>query len=76
MAPSEIARAALEVFTLFCLTLGIALKPSKSEIGQRVNFLGLSGSFARKENSWKLDVSISPDKAKLRADEIRTHLKT
>ena len=73
MVPSEIALAALDFFTLFCHKLWITLEPSKSELGQRVTFIGLSGSFPRKENNWQLEVSLSREKALLWADDIRTH---
>ena len=76
MVPAELASAALQTFTLFCDKLGISLKLEKTELGQRVTFLGLSGAFPRKDNKWLLQVSLPAEKASKWATEILGHIKT
>ena len=75
MAPAELAPEALHVFTLFCTKLGITLKTQKSELGQTITFLGLSGSFPTKSNNWTLLVSPPPEKVEKWTGEIRSHIR-
>ena len=57
-----LGREALAAFNFFCTTLGIQLKEEKSEVGPRVVFLGLLGSFPCTENGWRLSISLTDDK--------------
>ena len=48
----------------FCDLLGIALKPSKTEWGADLAFLGTQGDFPRPDNNVTLTVSLRTDKAR------------
>ena len=73
--PASLAEKALSTFTSFCSKLGIQLKEAKSEFGQRVTFLGLSGSFPCRANNFTLEVSLPPDKAAKWSNEVKLHMK-
>ena len=75
LLPADLAQIALDVFTRFCSTLGFQLKPGKSEVGSRVTFLGLLGSFPAKTNSFKLGISLPEEKASHWAALIQEHIK-
>ena len=75
LLPSNLARKALSVFSSFCETLGITLKQGKSEVGPRITFLGLRGSFPSKANDFQLGISLPPEKAAKWATAIASLIK-
>ena len=52
--PAKLVERALATFKSFCFKLGIRLKQTKSEWGQKVTFLRLEGSFPCSANNFKL----------------------
>ena len=70
-----LGREALAAFTSFCTTLGIQLKEEKSEVGPRVVFLGLLGSFPCAENGWRLSISLTDDKRRKWSALLSSYLK-
>lgn len=70
IVPADMASAALRAFTHFCASLGISLKPGKSEAVRRVAFLGPAGFSPCRGNSWNLQVALPAEKAEVRAPPI------
>ena len=75
IVPASIADRALAAFTAFCTKLGIKLKVEKSEVGQKVTFLGLLGHFPCHENNFQLSVTLTPEKASKWVCEINGFIK-
>ena len=71
VVPAIIAKEALATFTAFCSKLGVKLKVEKSEVGQKVTFLGLLGHFPCRDNNFQLSVTLTPDKALKWVTEIK-----
>ena len=69
--PASISKQALHTLTAFCTKLGIKLKEEKSEVGQKVSFLGLLGHFPCQSNNFQLSVTLTPEKASKWVAEIR-----
>ena len=56
LAPGPLARRALDSPNAFCEILGIRPRPGKSDVGPRVNFLGIRGSSPCAANGVKLQI--------------------
>ena len=69
-----LGRKALEIFSKFCQLLGISLKASKSQVGDKVVFLRLEGSFPSPQNSMQISVRLTPDKASKWIDTLKLFL--
>ena len=61
---AQLGPDALRIFTRFCSALGITLKLGKSQVGGRIVFLGLLGSFPCAGNRHKLEISLPAEKRK------------
>ena len=76
LLPATLARQGLITFTSWCEMMGIGLKVKKSEVGPKITFLGLQGFSPSHHNGWKLQVSLTPEKASKWTAIIRGHLKS
>ena len=72
---AQLGEEALRIFTRFCSVLGITLKPGKSQVGGRIVFLGLLGSFPCTANRYKLEISLPADKRKSWSQLLASFLK-
>ena len=63
LVPSEVSDHALQAFITFCELLGLKLKPSKTEKGPALTFLGIFGTFPGPHNDMSLTVSLPREKA-------------
>ena len=64
LIPFDLSNDALDTFVEFCTTLGVHLKTRKTEVGWRIAFLGLEGSFPSPANGMTLSIRLPPSKAK------------
>ena len=64
LIPTPLAEKALITFQNFCSYLGVVLKPAKAEVGRAVCFLGLEGTVPHKANGHKLEIRLTPAKAR------------
>ena len=64
LIPYELSKDALDTFVEFCTTLGIHLKTRKTEVGWRIIFLGLQGTFPCPKNDMTLTIRLPPMKAR------------
>ena len=72
---AQLGPDALRISTRFCSVLGITLKPGKSQVGPKIVFLGLLCDFPRRENGYKLAISLPADKRKKWSQLIASFLK-
>ena len=74
LIPASLGPEALKAFTSFCAILRIKLKISKSQVGDRITFLGLEGLFHSPANLMKLSARLTTDKASEWIDTVKGFL--
>ena len=62
LIPRLLPNKDIAVFSQFCETIGISLKPGKSEVGSKITFLGLIGRFPTADNKYTLHISLPEEK--------------
>ena len=75
LLPASLASRGLRVFSRWCDLPGISPKLAKSEVGPRVTFLGLLGSFPSVKGGMQLIATLTEEKAKRWTDSILRRLK-